>query len=58
MDPDEALKSLREWAETLEALEDLGDATRAKELFQALDKWLSKGGFLPADWDEQVKRAE
>jgi hypothetical protein len=24
------------------------------ELFQALDEWISKGGFLPKDWKERV----
>jgi hypothetical protein len=25
-------------------------ATRLAELVEALDQWLSNGGFLPADW--------
>ena len=26
------------------------DPDRMAELVQALDEWLAKGGFLPADW--------
>lgn len=45
MDPEVALAALREWART-QAEE--GDS--AVEAFTALDEWLSRGGFLPADW--------
>jgi hypothetical protein len=64
MDPNEALKNIRnahaalrtwndaeEWhvdSETIAALaSDIGDAT---ESFEALDEWLKRDGFLPADW--------
>ena len=51
MDPDAALLLLR--AETQAATEE-NDAVevlaRMVELFQGLDDWLSKGGFLPQDW--------
>jgi hypothetical protein len=43
MDPDLALAEIRD------AL-GVGDVDRARESFQALDGWLSGGGFLPADW--------
>ncbi len=57
MDPNEALARLRRYADAAvdDAPEDWLDT--APELFQALDSWLSKGGFLPADW-QQVDRLE
>jgi len=27
-----------------------GDAMRLAELTQAMDEWLTRGGFLPVDW--------
>lgn len=47
MDPNETLERLRRYAadDTGEDWLDFGP-----ELFQALDSWLSKGGFLPDDW--------
>lgn len=64
MDPDANLEEQRSLAESiLEALdvdEDAGDevdiesvrhdAERLAELVQALDQWISRGGFLPKDW--------
>lgn len=59
MDPNEALKNLREAArDNLAHAEEFKDRPgellvmiyEAAESFQALDEWLSKGGFLPADW--------
>lgn len=58
MDPNEALKNLRDTIGLATALSDgdpvdftaeqiLADMT---EDVQALDEWLSKGGFLPTDW--------
>jgi hypothetical protein len=56
MDPDEALKQIREvvskirndeTARTLDAYAELETITDA---FEALDDWLSSGGFLPKDW--------
>jgi hypothetical protein len=29
---------------------DTGDALRLAELAQALDEWITKGGFLPEEW--------
>lgn len=70
MDPEEALKKLREAVQDMKYREDASLATdpahrarRSKELglhpilefvqyFDALDLWLSKGGFLPADWNK------
>ena len=30
----------------------IADAARLCELVQALDAWILRGGFLPADWQE------
>lgn len=49
MDPDETLKSARAAAERVHASSD-DAAIELAEAFEALDGWLSKGGFLPADW--------
>lgn len=50
MDPDKALAELRE------ALQELANDPDAWEdvieKFEALDGWLSKGGFLPKAWRE------
>lgn len=48
MDPNETLAALRRWKDHLFVGEHSED--HAKELFEALDEWLSKGGFLPRDW--------
>jgi len=43
MDPDATLAAAREaYACT--------DYERAAELFDALDQWISRGGFLPEKW--------
>lgn len=56
MDPDEALRELRLQAA---AVTDLVDADQdvpeglvaMAERFRTLDEWLSRGGFLPRDWE-------
>lgn len=58
MDPNAALKELRELTkgchEEVTDLLVLGTfevrARRVVELFEYLDEWITKGGFLPADW--------
>lgn len=45
MDPNAALTGLREWSLTGK------HAEQARDLFQALDGWLSMGGFKPDDWE-------
>lgn len=50
MDPNEALHVLREWVD-IALLEDRSETeTDAAERFEALDIWLTKGGFLPKAW--------
>jgi len=55
MDPNETLEELRQRTEdALSGGYAMGDmdvvATDLAILFEALDQWLSKGGFLPSDW--------
>ena len=54
MDPDEALKTARAAATYI--LSNGGHHEQCEELaeaFEALDGWLSKGGFLPKDWQQK-----
>jgi hypothetical protein len=54
VDPDEALKNAREAVQKLikydYELTGSPDTTKLVESFQALDEWMSRGGFLPQDW--------
>jgi len=54
MDPDEALRVIREIIGRygVEPRSSIGrdDAVRLFEHIDALDEWLSRGGFLPAAW--------
>lgn len=57
MDPNKALKELRELYNKVMATEG-SDAEVTYELvssIEALDNWLTRGGFLPADWQKQAK---
>lgn len=51
MDPNEALKRIRE-------LINDGDSADVLlvEAFEALDNWLSRGGFLPSAWVPEMGR--
>jgi hypothetical protein len=64
MDPDETLREIRELAAKLQGnyWEDEPDwdneleaSNRLTELVQALDEWLSKGGFPPRAWNWVVE---
>lgn len=53
MDPNQTLHELRTLAI---AIADEGDDDRQRTfatLFQALDEWLSTGGFAPEDWEHE-----
>jgi hypothetical protein len=60
MDPDANLREQREIARRLldkfmasdedATAFDEGDVVRLAELVEALDRWISGGGFLPAAW--------
>jgi len=54
MDPNVCLAELRDLGKfTIKAKETgVDDFVRVLELFEALDGWLSSGGFLPKDWRE------
>lgn len=62
MDPNEALRKIREFGRIVRD-EDASDAQRydaatdLAEHVQALDEWLSRGGFPPEAWVEPMKRA-
>lgn len=49
MDPNETLKELRQIVNDKQRIV-VDDYIRMRELFQALDQWLTRGGFPPGDW--------
>ncbi len=55
MDPNTALQLLRRNTMAVSLTEDKEElaaiAVEMAEIFQALDDWLKKGGFLPVNWD-------
>lgn len=52
MDPDKALEELRERvsAALMYATENEAEALELARRFRTLDNWITKGGFLPAEW--------
>lgn len=54
MDPDQTLTDLRDisakMAEGMYVPALMAAAHELMEKFQALDEWMSKGGFAPKDW--------
>lgn len=51
MDPNATLDEMRRIVAHQDGdNEEEGDAARMAELFEALDGWITNGGFLPADW--------
>ena len=57
MDPDAALAAAREAAALADEATNgarLESALEALEHYQALDEWISKGGFLPRAWASTV----
>jgi len=57
VDPNQALENIRSASRKADyALHDLSRELAYKEMaehFEALDEWLSKGGFLPDAWRQQ-----
>jgi hypothetical protein len=55
MDPNAALAELRtflrQWEASAREQRPIEEYDRAIELARDLDEWLSRGGFLPAEWD-------
>lgn len=61
MDPDANLVEQRELAAKLVEADETSpgfaeDARRLAELVEALDEWISRGGFLPARWNPNSTR--
>jgi hypothetical protein len=52
MDPDAALTTARDALDVIEGNEgaQTAETLDLAEAFRALDEWLSRGGFAPADW--------
>ncbi len=57
MDPDVALEKLRKalasyrkWSAQACDKQALNEADKVADHFEALDQWLSSGGFLPDEW--------
>lgn len=61
MDPNETLAKLRQLVIDMDAIEESGEdpdepgeylriASEATTLFDALDGWMAKGGFMPSEW--------
>ncbi len=63
MDPDAALEELLNLADLVTSLADDGEWTgdcdilRIAELTQALDGWLTTGGFMPTRWRPASRRS-
>lgn len=59
MDPNETLVALRDCAQDLSNGTDeytfAETAHKMVELFEAMDDWLSRDGFLPDDWKSQAR---
>jgi alkyl hydroperoxide reductase subunit AhpC len=59
MDPNEALRMFREAMHVIHVETDtarIGRAVdQALDVMEALDGWLTKGGFLPAAWDHSTE---
>lgn len=57
MDPDETLRMIRHYVALLNNAAGMRTAIMAEcgenlaEYVEAMDEWLSKGGFLPKEWD-------
>jgi hypothetical protein len=56
MDPDECLRTIREIVQRINDDDHLeSDLGELSDAFEALDGWLSRGGFLPDDWKDANK---
>ena len=50
MDPNETLKQMLEQTRLVIAVSDDVNALKLADYVNAMNEWLSKGGFLPAAW--------
>jgi hypothetical protein len=56
MDPDECLRTIREIVQRITEDDHVeSDLHELADAFESLDLWLSKGGFLPDDWNDARK---
>lgn len=53
MDPEQTLAELREMVTRVNDGTGRVDVDEFAEKFDALDTWLSKGGFLPGGWSQR-----
>lgn len=58
MDPNKTLNELRKVMAEIRRTPQSDEADEAAELFQALDDWITRGGFLPKDWNKPKFIAE
>jgi hypothetical protein len=63
MDPNEILRELRRWAKAMSTGNHAGPTPSLREmsmadLFESLDEWLTKGGFMPDAWDTAYSSKE
>lgn len=56
MDPNETLRQLRVYLELPGRWSPM-EEYNARQLMTNLDEWLSKGGFLPAEWNKGARLA-
>ena len=54
MDPNATLKEIREIIKSWTKDESKDIPSRLVDLIDGLDGWISKGGFLPRDWQKPV----
>lgn len=51
MDPNEALRLLREWSDRIEQRAACPEDVDAAMVFDGLDQWLTRGGAWPHSWE-------
>lgn len=62
MDPNANLEEIRETIKSLRGHENDSDAKiatdgeRLADLVEALDEWISKGGFVPTEWQNGTRK--
>src|SRR5947199_7906771 len=54
MDPNHTLTHIRKTIAESTTAADCGNSHTVVELIEALDQWLSQGGFLPDDWQRNA----
>lgn len=54
VDPNETLRMLREASRDILNGGEEWDGHDVAEMFEALDGWITRGGFLPREWAREV----